>query len=296
MEQIEARDKRGEMDKRGRCRRRRLLGCRRTAEAAAPPPRDLLDMMLGVSARSSNGGSGDPAAVAEQLTDQLFTFLGAGHETTSSTLNSCLLELGQRPDELARCRGEVDAILGPWSGSGGVGVGDGNGRDGSGSRNAGEGDFDVTPEQVTRLMGSRLGHVLHETMRLHPAIPMVARSVGGGAPRQVGPYRLQPGIQVVIPVMALHRSPAFWDEPARFDPSRWERPLRHPFAFVAFSAGARSCIGRRFAMMEMATCLALVLRHFDVALDGEAASNVRHEETITYLAAGVRLTVSPREA
>ena len=120
--------------------------------------------------------------------------------------------------------------------------------------------------------------------------------MGGGAPRQVGPYRLQPGTQVVIPVMALHRSPALWDEPARFDPSRWERPLLHPFAFVAFSAGARSCIGRRFAMMEMATCLALVLRHFDVALDGEAASNVRHEETITYLAAGVRLTVSPREA
>ena len=38
--------------------------------------------------------------------------MGAGHETTASTLLWTLLELGQRPQDLARCTQAVDEILG----------------------------------------------------------------------------------------------------------------------------------------------------------------------------------------
>jgi cytochrome P450 len=53
------------------------------------------------------------------------------------------------------------------------------------------------------------------------------------------------------------RHPDFWPRPFEFLPERWlpsnikALGPQHPDAFVPFSAGSRSCIGRYFAMLEM---------------------------------------------
>lgn len=43
---------------------------------------------------------------------------------------------------------------------------------------------------------------------------------------------------------AVHRSKNHWDNPEKFIPERFAPGIeRHPFSFIPFSAGPRSCIG-----------------------------------------------------
>ena len=56
----------------------------------------------------------------------------------------------------------------------------------------------------------------------------------------------------VIPYV-LHRLPAYWPDPERFDPERFlpERIANRPkFTYIPFGAGPRQCIGNHFALIE----------------------------------------------
>jgi cytochrome P450 len=69
----------------------------------------------------------------------------------------------------------------------------------------------------------------------------------------------------------MHRDPALWPEPDAFRPSRWAdgltAPLRHPLAYLPFSAGGRNCIGSHFAMLEARVCLAVLVARAEWTVD-----------------------------
>ena len=159
-------------------------------------------------------------------------------------------------------------------------------------------DEQVTYDRISALNGSYLNFALKEVMRLCPSICGLGRILT--APCDVGEYLLPSGTNVGIIILALHRNPLYWDRPEEFLPERWAEggsanPLKHPFQYLPFSAGARNCIGQRFAMMEMTVALALVLRNFDLELTEEDNAAIVAEQTITNKPINVHIHISKRE-
>ncbi|MCS7101993.1 MAG: cytochrome P450, partial [Burkholderiaceae bacterium] len=97
---------------------------------------------------------------------------------------------------------------------------------------------------------------------------------------------------VLLP--ALHRDPAVWEAPDRFDPERFApaRRARIPrHAYRPFGNGARACIGQQFAMMEAKLALALLLANFE--FEAEPGYRLRVAETLTLKPEGFRVRVQP---
>jgi cytochrome P450 len=102
---------------------------------------------------------------------------------------------------------------------------------------------------------------------------------------------------IVAPVMfTVHRHPAFWPEPERFDPERFstERTAgRHPLAWMPFGAGPRKCIGQELSLMEATLTLAMLTQRFDLAASGHV---VRPRIDVALRPAdGVRLRIRQRK-
>ncbi|KAK2780608.1 hypothetical protein FQN52_002139 [Onygenales sp. PD_12] len=110
-----------------------------------------------------------------------------------------------------------------------------------------------------------------ETQRMHSPSFQTARN----AKKDVilpGGYLIPAG-SVVIPCFpSIHKNPAHWENPARFDPNRW---MDEDFAgtamkrglYTPFAAGGRGCVGFNLALIEVKMVLAeLVYRyHFEDA-------------------------------
>jgi cytochrome P450 family 6 len=57
---------------------------------------------------------------------------------------------------------------------------------------------------------------------------------------------VEKGIQIQIPVYALHHDPKYYPDPERFDPERFseeEKRKRPQFSYLPFGEGPRICIG-----------------------------------------------------
>jgi cytochrome P450 len=169
------------------------------------------------------------------ICDELVLFLLAGHDTTSTALTYALWALGHRPDLQERAAAEADAL----------------------------GDRRFTHLDVPRLPYTV--QVLHEALRLCPPAPAVGRMVM--ADIEVDGYRLPAGTVAVVAIYAIHRDPALWEDPLRFDPDRFSpgRSVgRDRWQYLPFGGGPRACIGDHFAMLEATLALATILRRIEI--------------------------------
>jgi cytochrome P450 len=204
-------------------------------------------------------------ATGEQLRDDLMTMLIAGHETTAAVLTWTMYLLATNPEELKKAAEEVDAVVSDPGGA-------------------------PTVEEIRKLERVRL--VLAESMRLYPAPPILIRRAledvtlpEGGMGKEI---TLKAGTDCFIAVWNLHRSPDLWENPTKFDPSRFKRRFENSevikgwngldpelftglypnenctdYAYVPFGGGQRRCAGDMFAMMEATSALSVLLKRFD---------------------------------
>ncbi|SDM44403.1 pentalenene oxygenase [Streptomyces sp. cf386] len=178
-----------------------------------------------------------PAAHTEQeVYDQVITFFIGGTETMAGLLSWTLHLLTGHPREYERLEAELSAVLG---------------------------DGPVTHQDLRRL--EHMKRVLNESLRLHPPVWLLSRVTL--VDTELGGHRLPAGAGVLFSPYSLHRDPAVFAEPERFDPDRWldarvERRQRE--AFLPFGAGARRCIGDAFGLAEAQVALAVLLRRWRV--------------------------------
>jgi cytochrome P450 len=135
--------------------------------------------------------------------------------------------------------------------------------------------------------------VIKETMRLYPPAPVLSRTVAEEV--TLGDVTLPKDTLIIIPVYAVHRHRAYWDDPDRFDPDRFlpEREATRPRAqFMPFGYGARTCIGATFAMLEATAILATLVRGARFEWDGVSAPEPEARVTLRPRG-GMPLRVTP---
>ncbi|KAJ5930792.1 Cytochrome P450 [Penicillium verhagenii] len=112
-------------------------------------------------------------------------------------------------------------------------------------------DTQITADLTDKL--TFLDKFIKETQRRHNPSYQPARTAKVDMILPGG-YKL-PQESVVIPAIHhVHNNPAVWDNPARFNPDRWdtdEVKNRHKGAYTPFASGPRMCIGFNFALQEV---------------------------------------------
>lgn len=118
---------------------------------------------------------------------------------------------------------------------------------------------------------------IDETMRMTPAVGgmLPRRILDGGLTIPALGLELPSGIDVGVPIYAIHHHPQYVVEPFTFDPDRWI-VAGHPqnrsdlnSIFTPFSLGNRSCLGKPLVYMEISITIARLLWEYDIRLHEE---------------------------
>ncbi|NUB90052.1 cytochrome P450 [Haloterrigena sp. SYSU A121-1] len=177
---------------------------------------------------------------ADEISDQLLTFLLAGHETTATALTYACWFLATDDEIRDRLEREVEAVCG---------------------------DRDPTFADLPELTVAEA--VGREALRLYPPLPFLHREPR--EPTALDGVRVGPGTTIQLNMYGIHRDERWWAAPDSFRPERWLDDADRPeYAAFPFGGGPRHCIGMRFAMTELKLSLATIARR--VRLDRVSTS------------------------
>jgi cytochrome P450 len=129
--------------------------------------------------------------------------------------------------------------------------------------------------------------VLKESMRLHPVIPMVVRTLT--RPATVAGWDLPAGATVGPSILVNHARSDSHPDPERFDPGRFEGGHPPVNSWIPFGGGVRRCIGAGFSLMEGVVVLREVLAAYDVTAVGLDVPKVRNITSVPRRGARIRV-------
>lgn len=190
---------------------------------------DFLSMYLSASDKQG------VAFTDEELLDELITLIVAGFETSANTLNWVWYLLAGYPEVEARLIEEAERWLPNVSA--------------------------VDADNVSAMTYTQ--QVIEETLRLYPPVWLFTRRAL--ADDELDDYDVPRDADIYLSPYILHRTEAFWPDPDRFDPDRFERNAersQRERPYFPFSLGPRRCLGEYFSCLEMKIHLGLLLPRF----------------------------------
>lgn len=214
----------------------------RVKERLANPP-DINRTDLLARLQEGKDEKGEPLGF-EELTAEALTQLIAGSDTTSNSSCALLYHAVRTPGVMEKLQRELDAAV---------------------------------PDPATKVPDYEavrnlpyLEAVINETLRIHsPSGIGLPRQIPAGSPGvHIRGHYFPAGTVLSVPTYSIHHSRDVWGEDAdEFRPERWaDVTPRQRNAFIPFSYGPRSCVGRNVAEMEMKMIAATWLRRYDVVL------------------------------
>ncbi|XP_022170397.1 cytochrome P450 4C1-like [Myzus persicae] len=169
------------------------------------------------------------------IREEVDTFLFEGHDTSSISMTMTLVLLGIYPDIQDQARDEVRSIFG-------------------------DSDRDATMEDLNAM--KYLEAVIKESLRLYPSVPGITRELQ--TPLQLKNYIIPPMTTIAVYPFILHRNEDIYPNAEEFIPERFldeENKAKFQFGYLPFSAGARNCIGQKYAMNQMKIVVSTILRN-----------------------------------
>ena len=185
----------------------------------------------------------------DSLIDQVMTFLAAGHETTSTSLQWSTYALCKHPDVQTKLRAEIRSKLPPTSG---------------------DSPAPITAQQIDSM--PYLNAFCNEILRFYPPVRITIREAIKDT-SLTGTF-IPKGTVISIVPQATNRNRELWGPDAdEFNPDRWMGPGKsksggatNNYAFLTFLHGPRSCIGSGFARAELACLVAALVGRFEMEL------------------------------
>ncbi|CAE6438968.1 unnamed protein product [Rhizoctonia solani] len=212
---------------------------------------DMVDKLL--EARDEHGNPLPKKVIVVETFGMLF----AGSDTTSNSLSAMCFYLAKHPQVQKKLQAELAEHV-PLETSF---------KDGDSSSTI---DPVVTYQSIKDL--PYLNACLKETMRLHS-------TVGVGLPRVVPPGKsitiagqsFKAGSIISVPTFVTNRASIWGQDSEDFRPERWLEDADGTFGkyYSPFSFGARACIGRNLAVMDMLLIAATMFRRYDIQLARE---------------------------
>ncbi|TDL16150.1 cytochrome P450 [Rickenella mellea] len=231
---------------------------------------DLFSSLLDASEEESDG----LAKLSDsELRGNIFIFMLAGHETTAHTLCFCFALLALYQEEQEILLQHINSVL--------------------------PGGRTPTYEDMGALTYSMA--VFYETLRLFPPVNGIPKRCEEDATLVTTTtageklvVAIPKGSAISLHIPGLHYNPRYWKDPHEFKPKRFLEDYNRD-AFLPFSGGARSCIGRRFFETEGIAILTSIVQKYKIEVKEEPqfANETFDERRARLLDCKIGVTLTP---
>ncbi|XP_050304180.1 cytochrome P450 4g15-like [Anthonomus grandis grandis] len=208
----------------------------------------------------------------EEIKEQVDTIMFEGHDTTAAGSSFFLCQMAAHPDIQEKVYQELNEIF--------------------------QGSYRPATFGDTLEM-KYLERCLLETLRLFPPVPVIARQLQKEVRLASEPNLTLPaGATIIVAQFGTHRLEEYYPDPLTFNPDNFlpeKAANRHYYAFIPFSAGPRSCVGRKYAMLKLKILLSTILRNYKILSDLKEEDYKLQGDIILKRADGFKIKLEPRK-
>jgi len=201
-----------------------------------------------------------------EVIHEMFLFLIAGFETTSTALAWFIHFLSKYPRVQQKIKTELITVYGDTQ--------------------------DLSIDRLDSLV--YLDCVINEVLRFFPPANGTVRTLTMDDRLPESGAQLYKGDSVLIPFHNLARDTRYWSiDPTLFYPERFlnEDKNHHPYALIPFGNGHRQCIGNDLARFELKVIVARLMQHVTFGDGGPQVNSGGHLTRVTIMPKHVGVTI-----